>query len=323
MKKKFVTFYTPKQVLTENIALSRTKSPLKPKLVVEALQEKIPDLKIKKFKPYKFEDFLIAHTEQYVNEVYNFNQPGIKTSADIPWSKQLVETLTYTNACLYNAIMHSIKHKDDLVLAPVAGFHHAQPRNGLGFCTFSGQVIASIKIFKLLGLRGCYLDLDGHFGNSIEDTRMFAPILNKAVPEGFNFNPNGKYSTPNYSTDYVKGVRNYLYNYLTDAFVNKKIDYVVWCHGADSHEDDDFSGQVNTDEWLECSTIFYEWVLFMETTHKIKVPVTLTLFGGYRQDDYNSVISLHLGDIITGINILTGSNIEHIVKYKSRNKRRY
>lgn len=310
MKNKFVTFYNPKQVLLDNIEISKSKSPLKPKLVVEELQRVMgSEIVIQDYEPYDYEDFLHAHTEQHVSYVYDFNQPGALLDSDIPWSKNLVEALEYTNACLYHAIKHSIDH-NDLVLAPVAGFHHAQPNNGLGFCTFSGQVIASVKIYRERKLKGCYIDLDGHFGNSIEDTRKFNFMVNKAIPDNFNFNPNSKWSIQYEGDDYVARVKQFLNDELTPAILEKRIDYVVWCHGADSHIDDDYTGQVNTEQWLECSKIFFKWVKFMKDFHNIDVPVTMCLFGGYRNDDYMSVVSLHCAELIMGyqtlVNPVTG-----------------
>jgi len=315
MKDNFVTFYHPKQVLTDNIEKSKTKSPLKPKLVVEELRRVLGNkLDIIEYRPYDYEDFLHAHTEQHVSYVYDFNQPGALLDSDIPWSENLVESLEYNNACLYHAIKHSVTY-NDLVLAPVAGFHHAQPNNGLGFCTFSGQVIASVKLYREKRLRGCYLDLDGHFGNSIEDTRKFNFMVNKAIPMGYNFNPNGPRSIAYTNAEYVEHVRSFLYDDLTLAFTTQQIDYVVWCHGADSHEDDDYPGQVNTQEWLECSKHFFEWIKFMKETHNIDVPVTMCLFGGYRNDDYMSVVSLHVAEIMMGyltlVNPVTGYDDEN------------
>lgn len=318
MKDNFVVYYNPKQVLLDNIEKSKTKSPMKPKLVVEELQRKFGDLiQIRDYQPYDYEDFLLAHSTAHVNYVYDFNQPGELLDSDVPWSENLVESLEYTNACLYNAIKHSVEH-NDLVLAPVAGFHHAQPNNGLGFCTFSGQVIASVKLFREKKLRGCYLDLDGHFGNSIEDTRKFNYTVNKAIPLGYNFNPNGPRSIQYEGDEYVQRVKEFLYSDLTLAICNKEIDYVVWCHGADSHIDDDYPGQVNTSQWLECSKNFFEWVKFMKENHHINVPVTMCLFGGYRHDDYQSVISLHCGEMAMGMEILCDKtlNEKYEVNYK-------
>lgn len=323
MKDNFVIYYNPKQVLTDNIEKSKSKSPLKPKLVVEELQRLLQDkVVIRDYEPYDYEDFLLGHDERHVSYVYDLNSPGTFLDSDIPWSKNLVESLEYTNACLYNAIKHSVDH-NDLVLAPVAGFHHAQYANGLGFCTFAGQVISALKLYRERKLRGCYLDLDGHFGNSIEDIRPYRKALNKAIPLGYNFNPNPRNSIMREGDEYVAYVKDFLYEDLTLAFTADQIDYVVWCHGADSHIDDDYTGQVNTQQWLECSKIFFEWVKFMKETHNINVPVTMCLFGGYRDDDYQSVISLHCGEMIMGTEMLCNKtlNEKYEVIYKPHPRR--
>jgi acetoin utilization deacetylase AcuC-like enzyme len=314
--KKIITYYTTKQVLQENIALSYSKSPLKPKLVVSELM-KAANAYVRiqpKFKAFTKADFQIAHTKRWVNEVFHLNRPGHKLASSIPWSEELVTSLTYTTSSLYHSIKHSINKPDDIVFAPVSGFHHARPYAGSGFCTFAGQVVASVKIYRELGKVGCYLDLDGHYGNSIEDCRGFVPDLNKAVPNGFNFNPT------DVNKEYTSQLTHYLYTTLKNSILKGKIDYVVWCHGADSHINDDLGGQVNTKYWLMCSKIFWSWVKHMDLIMGKSLPVSFTLFGGYRADDYHSVINLHVSDIVIGLNALTDSNIKYETKYKIPNK---
>jgi len=312
MKNKIVAYYTPKQVLQENIALSETKSPLKPKLVMEDLM-KIADNYVEvnaDFKPFTKEDFYIAHTEEYVNGVFHYNKPGKKLASNVPWSQELVTSLTYTSSSLYHAIKHSIANPDDITFSPTSGFHHAIPDTGMGFCTFSGQVIASIKLYREQHKKGCYLDLDGHFGNSIEDSRYYVPDLDFAIPKGFNFNPSG------YNETYVHMFSQFLYGRLTQAFLKGDIDYVVWCHGADSHNDDDYGGQVDTKNWAECSKIFWTWVNYMDMKIDSGLPVSFALFGGYRADDYQSVINLHISDIVTGINTcIPDAEIDYKLEY--------
>lgn len=298
MKKRIVAYYTPKQVLQENIQLSTSKSPLKPKLVMSELM-RVANKHVHiqpKFKPFTKEDFMIAHTEEWVNNVFHFNKPGQHLASSIPWSTELVTSLTYTSSSLYHAIKHSINNPEDLSFSPTSGFHHSRPTSGSDFCTFAGQVVASTKIYRESGKVGCYLDLDGHFGNSIEDCRNFVPDLNESIPKGFNFNPTG------HNKSYVNELEDFLYKKLTTALVEGDIDYVVWCHGADSHVCDDLGGQVDTKHWTLCSEIFWEWVAYMDTLLAKPLPVSFALFGGYRRDDYQSVINLHISDIVTGIN---------------------
>ena len=196
--KKIKTFYTDKQVCFDSIRESSySQSPLKPYLLMEKIKNgpysdmlDITD----KFDPIKKEDYYIAHTEEYVNNVYN--KTGNYRSNGLPWSQNLVDSLPYTTGSLYAAKKHAILNPETVCFAPISGMHHAQPNSGSGFCTFSGQVVSAIKIYLEYGLSGAYCDLDGHFGNSIEDTREFNPLLNKAIPIGCNINPS--YQNANY-----------------------------------------------------------------------------------------------------------------------------
>src|SRR5690606_12251584 len=118
-------------------------------------------------------------------------------------------------------------------------FHHATPDRGCGFCSFSGQVIASMKIYYEFGLSGAYLDLDGHYGNSISDSYDYVKDLDKAIPYGCNINPVDK------GKRYIKDIKHRL-KILEHKILNDEVHYVVFAHGADSHIDDDLSGQLTT-----------------------------------------------------------------------------
>lgn len=308
-------FYTPKQVCIESIqSKSYSKSPLKPMLYMEYLFNNGfgDNLDVNStFSPLHKRHFRLAHTRRYVNHF--FNGTGNCKSNGLPWSVELTESVRYTNASLYAAIRHSIENPTQISLSPTSGFHHARPDEGSGFCTFSGQVIAAMRIYRKYGKRAAFLDLDGHFGNSIEDSKVHVKDLNKIIP--FNINPRGSHK------EYVVDLRNQL-NRLTQAFLNKKVDYVVWCHGADSHEWDQLGYQCTTEEWLECSYMFYEWVKMMQVRHQITIPVALSLFGGYRDDDYNSVLSLHASDLQVCLETLCGVKINHHVQVKQPGKKR-
>jgi acetoin utilization deacetylase AcuC-like enzyme len=290
--KTIKTFYTPKQVCL-NMKGSFSLSPLKPKLLIEKIKQKdyekhfdITD----DFEPIKKEDFLLAHTDEYVENV--FNKTGNYKSNSLPWSKELVDSLPYTTGSLLAAKKYAINNPDTLCFAPISGMHHAKPTMGSGFCTFSGQVISAIKIYKEYGLSGAYFDLDGHFGNSIEDTYDFNPDLIKAIPRGSNVNPRGR------GEEYLKNFKEELFK-ISNLILENKIHYVVFAHGADSHVDDDLGGQLNTQEWMEASVIFSNWV--NDTSEKLgkRLPVVLCLFGGYRDTDYNAVLNLHLSSLLT------------------------
>lgn len=300
------TFYNPKQVLAHDSNLNFSKSPLKPVLLLEYIKKQGFNNYFEitnEFKPFEKEDFYIAHTKEYVDGFFSGDKEQ-RSKNGLEWSPQFADSVRYTNASLYNAILNSITNPEQISFSPTSGFHHATPDGGRGFCTFSGQVIASVKIYRDLGLRGAYLDLDGHFGNSIEDSRTFVADLNKAVPEGFNINP------ASFGKNYINDLKEHLLK-LKTAIIDNKIDYLVWCHGADSHEWDDLGTQCSTAQWLECSEIFYNFIKEIELETGKKIPIALSLFGGYRKDDYNSVLSLHTADLISCLNILQDAKINY------------
>jgi acetoin utilization deacetylase AcuC-like enzyme len=313
---KITTFYNPLMVMEQKIKDSYSKSPLKPKLLLEKIEREGLMTEnfniVSDFKPFQPSEFHIAHKEQYVKDFFSGAKPMCESNG-IPWSEQLTQSVSYTNSSLYHAILHSLNNHGEVAFSPTSGFHHATPSSGRGFCTFSGQVLASLKLYRELGVRGAYLDLDQHHGNSIEDSRRFAPDLNEAIPDYGNFNPAGD------GQKYVDNLNNYLEK-LEQKILDNEIHYLVWCHGADSHQWDDLGGSVSTEEWQKCSTIFYAWLKNLEHKRGKPVPLTLSLFGGYRSDDYNSVLSLHLMDLVTCLNGLLGKNLTYVHEVKSKRK---
>lgn len=314
--KKIVTFYNPKQVMTSKVGYSR--SPEKPKLLLEYLEKKglLEHFDIRSdFKPFDKEDFYMAHTKEYVDGFFKGEKPH-STSNGLEWSPEFAETVRYTNASFYEAIRHAILNPKDVTFSPTSGFHHATPTRGGCFCTFSGQVIAARKIYQEFGKRALFLDYDAHYGNSIEDSRKMFPDLNDAIYMNFNPEPNTYGLDPIHITGSHK--------ILKDAWNRNKWDYVVFCHGADSHELDDLGGECSTQEWIANSTQVYNYVRRVNNSlvddSPKPLPVILSLFGGYRSDDYNSVLSLHTADLVQALNILTDPeiSIDYIPEVKPR-----
>ena len=52
--------------------------------------------------------------------------------------------------------------------------------------------------------------------------------------------------------------------------------------------------------------MFYDWVAEVDGARGRPLPLVLTLFGGYRKDDYNSVLALHAADLSTCLETLCG-----------------
>lgn len=287
-------FYNPKQVpSSHSMEKSYSKSPLKPKLVVEKLLsgECSSKITVHDFEPLTRKDFEIAHDKNYVDAFLTGGEGC--SSNGLPWSEELADSVKYTNGSLYYSIKYATENINSFVLSPTSGFHHATPLRGGAFCTFSGQVITSVKRYRETGAVGAYLDLDAHFGNSIGDSSIFCPDVDEAITLNLNPAMHGEL----YLAELADGLE------TLECQIDAGIDYVVWCHGADSHRDDDLGGCVGTKDWLECSKMFYSFIQ-RKRNEGHNVPVVASLFGGYRRDDYDFVIKLHTRDLEMGMEIL-------------------
>ena len=311
---KIITFYNPKMAPGQWSNHEPSRSPLKPRLMMQYLEQQdllrhftIND----QWPPFSNEDFYPAHDKDYVEDFFNGTQPLCKSNG-LSWSPEFAESVRYTNASLFHAIEWAVLHPDSVTFSPTSGFHHAAPGSGSGYCTFSGQVIASLRIYEKYGLSGAYLDLDGHFGNSIGSARMAFPNVNLAIPSYANINPSGRHQ------DYIDSLLKNL-ELLRTKILNREIGYVVFCHGADSHEWDDYCGSCSTSEWIKCSEIVYRWVQSLDESLGSPLPLALTLFGGYRRDDYQSVLSLHTADLALCLEILLGQPVDFQANVKEKN----
>jgi len=290
-----------------------TLTPAKPRLIMEYLERK--NLMeyfqiIDNWPPLDREDFYIAHTREMVD---NFFDKG-KTSRilNIQWSPEYAESVRYENASLHHAIRHAVLNPEEVCFSPSSAFHHANPTRGALFCAFSGQVIASMRVYNELGVCGAYIDLDGHYGNSIDNSRDFVPNIDKAIsPVCGNINIMASHQK------YLDELKANL-EVLQNEIIEGRVHYIVFCHGADSHEWDELASQLSTEEWVECSRIVYTFVRDIEVLIGKQIPLILTLFGGYRRDDYNSVLSLHTTDLVTCLNTLCGHSIEYTTEVKPR-----
>ncbi len=311
---KIDIYYRPEMVLNNEGTSNYSRSPEKPRLLRKFLFDKglySNFNEINAWAPYTREDFLAAHETGYVDNFFAGIQPDCSSNG-LEWSEQFAESVRYTNSSLYHAIKGALENPAAIALSPASGFHHARPYGGSGFCTFSGQAIASLKLYKDKRAVGAYIDLDGHYGNSIEDTRQFAGAdLDVAVPPGFNINPDGRHKR--YIADLDSKLKT-----LEDKVLAGAIHYIVFCHGADSHEWDDLGSQCTTEEWFECSKMVYSMIKRIDDKLGRPFPLALALFGGYRQHDYESVLNLHAGDLVICLETLCGAAIHFSASVKRR-----
>ena len=306
------TFYHPLMSLEPEDTGSYSMSPAKAKLLMKYLAEK--DLSahfdvMDEFELLQRDDFYIAHTREMVDGF--FDEGKTRRILHVKWTPRYAESMIYQNSSLYHALRHAVMHPEQVSFSPTSAFHHANPSRGALFCAFSGQVIASVKIYREFGLCGSYIDLDGHYGNSIDNSREFVPGLDRAIsPVCGNINIMSRHQA------YLEELKGHL-QVLRKEILEGRVHYIVFAHGADSHEWDELASQLTTEEWVECSRLVYSFVKDLQEETGKQIPLVLSLFGGYRKDDYRSVLSLHTLDLVTCLNILCGKKIRYEAEVRS------
>jgi acetoin utilization deacetylase AcuC-like enzyme len=307
------TFYHPKMSVNPANLSGYTQSPSKPRLLMEYLKRKglleffiLDD----DFPLLLREDFYVAHIKEMVDNF--FDKGKTNKMLHIKWTPEYAETVKYGNAAMYAAIKYAVQNPEEISFNPFTGFHHANPTRSALFCAFSGQVIASVKVFYEFGLCGAYIDLDGHYGNSIDNSRDFVPDIDKAIsPVCGNINIIARHQV------YLEELKANL-KILRKEILEERVHYIVFSHGADSHEWDELASQLSTEEWIESARLVYTFIRDLQNETKKQIPLIVTLCGGYRRDDYNSVLSLHTTDLVTCLNILCGHEINYETEVSPR-----
>jgi len=304
---KLVTFYTENQAVREPVGFSR--SPMKPYLLMNKIEGETFSKYFEvqdNFPPFSEEDFQIAHEEEYVKDFFDGISPAAGSNG-LTWTPEFAETVKYTNSSLYHAQKYAVENPNCITFSPTSGFHHAIPEEGDRFCTFSGQVISAIKLYREKDICTAWIDMDGHDGNSIEESRDFLPELEIAIPEICNLNPR------------VKGRMSYLKNLsegldvIANEVLDGRIHSICFAQGADSHSDDELAPpttSVGTQDWVEAHRMVFQKVKEISEKMGKPIPLTISLFGGYRDDDYESVLNLHCMNLISCLEILCGVDLK-------------
>ena len=297
-------------------------SPLKPKILLNRLME----LKLMEnfsledgFLPFNDEDFFIAHNEEYVEKFF-LGDPNYTKLNGFRWSREFAETIRYTNSSLYNAQRYSILNPNCITFSPSSGFHQATPYGGMYYCTFSGQVISAIKLYNEMGIKTAWIDMDGHLGNSIEESRDFVKDLNSAIPKGLNINP-GMYGDKSYLEDLKEKL-----HILEEEILKENVNSICFAQGADSHEWDDLAPsdtRLSTVDWIYAHRMVFEKILEISRKRDKPVPLMISLFGGHRENDPNSIIHLHIMTLLSALEILSGIKSKYKLEEEIKEKKIY
>lgn len=247
------------------------------------------------FEPITATALASAHTRDYVSAFLTGKPRALAESSGNGWSAGYRDSVLAKVGALLAATEHAVTRPERIVVCPTSGDHHARPNAGGGFCPIAGQVIAGLELFRSRGIATAWIDTDEHYGNAIPDAAAVCPEVRRAIP--FNINPTGS------GTDYLASLEQGLAR-VEHAIVTGSVGLVCVGHGADSHEWDELGGSVTTAQWLETAQRTYAMVARASERLQRPVPLVTSFFGGYRNDDYASVLELHVADVAIARDVL-------------------
>ncbi len=226
-----------------------------------------------------WDDLSLVHTPEYLEKLQTgrFTQAEI-AQLELPCSPEIVEGFRLMTGGTLAASRDALESGIGLHIG--GGFHHAFANHGEGFCLFNDVAVA-IRVLQREGriTRAAVIDCDVHHGNG---TAMIFDL----DPSVFTFSIHQQDNYPAFkprssldigvedriqNAEYLTKVRQALPQVLAFA-----PDLVFYLAGADPYEDDQLGGLALTFEGLRERDR-----LVFETCRGVRVPVVLTLAGGY------------------------------------------
>lgn len=206
------------------------------------------------------EDLVRAHSLRHVKGVGQ----GVRPTGFGYVDTSVLKHVLAANGTMITAIREAVEHPEDVVCAPVSGFHHAGYDFSGGFCTFNGLIagICAVRLTQALP-KVLIIDGDAHYGNGTDDC---IARLGLGGITNLTHKPQGPNSlSPKIWEMQIRGL-----------LTNTAWDLIIYQAGADAHKEDPFkAGYLDDGEW--------DWrdLLIFQLTKRLKLPMVFNLAGGY------------------------------------------
>ena len=232
------------------------------------------------------EDLLLVHTKEYLEDLYKLKSSHRTIYSELPLTKEIVDLFILSAGGTILAARIALEEKISLHIG--GGWHHAFPDKAEGFCYINDVAIAIKKLKKEnIIKKPAVIDCDLHQGNGTaftfkDDKDVFTFSIHQE-----NLYPTKQKSSLDIGLDDFADDNEYLSNleYALNIIFDKfKPDFVFYLAGADPYEDDQLGllkismdGLKKRDE------------LVFSKCKKIRIPVAVTLAGGYARNTEDTV----------------------------------
>jgi acetoin utilization deacetylase AcuC-like enzyme len=228
------------------------------------------------------------HDPDYVRQFVS-GRGELKSSQGFTWSKQIRDGVLSINAGM---LAGAITAFDTGISANIAqGFHHAEFKQGAGFCTFNGLALAAQEFPKK---RIMVIDCDEHQGNGTMDFLKHLPNLYNFTIYGSHFGGYTK-SIRNREAEFKHPITNNWDMYMDAVMIALgtalevwKPDLIIYQAGADPHIDDPLGTlKMTTEQMFERDKTVFEFC------RDFSIPCLFVMAGGY-QDPIHRTVRLHV-----------------------------
>lgn len=238
----------------------------------------------------------LAHAPDYIDRVSRGAlSPAEQRAIGFPWSEAMVERSRRSVGATVSACRVALT--DGVAVSLAGGTHHAQYARGAGYCVFNDVAVAARQLQSDLAasrrqLSVAIIDLDVHQGDGTAqilagDSGTFTLSLHGATNFPFRKQTSSlDVGLPDGTgdTDYLAHLDSAL-DELQRRFAPQ---FILYLAGADPHEEDRL-GKLK----LSLDGIGRRDRLIFEFAERLRVPVAVTMAGGYGRD-VDTTVAIHL-----------------------------
>ena len=241
------------------------------------------------------DDVALVHHRDYIRKLQTGKLSYLEIMRlEIPYSPELVRAVWLSAG---GSILDGrLAIEDGAAVNIGGGFHHAYPDHGEGFCVLNDIAIAIRRLQKDQAIeRAMTVDCDVHQGNGTAaifggDPSVFTLSIHQAnnyphpkPPSSLDINLPDGVDDDGYLAAFGEG--------LDKALAESSPELILYVAGADPYREDQLGGLRLTLEGLEKRDR-----LVLEKAHAKKIPVAVTLAGGYARH-VEDTVTIHTNTV--------------------------
>jgi acetoin utilization deacetylase AcuC-like enzyme len=245
--------------------------------------------------PASDDDVALVHDRDYIRKLQAGKLSYLEIlRLEIPYSPELVRAVWLSAGG--SILAGRLALEDGAAVNIGGGFHHAYPDHGEGFCVLNDIAIAIRRLQKDRVIeRAATVDVDVHQGNGTASIFAGDPsVFTLSVHQANNY-PHPKPAS-SLDINLLDGMNDaeYLAAFgegLDKALAESSPELIVYVAGADPYREDQLGGLKLTLEGLEKRDR-----LVFEKAHAKKIPVAVTLAGGYARH-VEDTVTIHCNTV--------------------------